>query len=94
MMRIGTDYLGSDSIQQTTTTNQEIIPLPPSTWTKGYNFYRFSFDNLDACTVKINKGKPIYIRAGKGFNTDIYDSPIYSFVIIENGIRFNWIAGY
>ncbi|MED3912668.1 hypothetical protein P4597_26635 [Peribacillus simplex] len=92
--RIGSGYLGSPTILKSTS-NQQCLPNPPASWSKGYNLYKFSFSNPNQpCTVKVNEGDPIYIAAGSGFNTDYYDSPIWSFVVIEPNIDFYWVGAY
>jgi hypothetical protein len=93
-LRLGSGYIGSSSIQ-TSTSNQQIIPTPPSNWTLGYNCYKFSFVPLSSCSVQINNGQPIYIDADSGgFYTDHIDAPIWSFVVIESNIQFYWMAAY
>jgi hypothetical protein len=91
--RLGSNYLGSSDIQLSSA-NQEIIPLPPAGWTGKYNFYKFSFFNEQSVKVKVNGGNPIYLQANQGFNIDQVDAPIYSFVIVDAGITFNWIGAY
>jgi hypothetical protein len=90
---IGSGYIGSLSVQ-VSTANQEIIPSPPSHWSTKYKLYKFSFYNEQNCTVKINGGSPIFLRANQGFNIDLHDAPIYSFVIVEPNISYNWIGAY
>jgi len=91
--RYGSHYLGSPN-PTTSNTNQEVIPPHPKGWNKGYNFYRFSFINDQDCHVKINGGDEIYLRANQGFNSTEIDAPIWSFVISEEGIVFNFVAAY
>jgi hypothetical protein len=92
--RIGQGYIGTDSLK-TSTANQECIPSVPVNWTGRYNLYKFSFDNADqSCSVKINGGSPIYLKAGQGFEIQKEDAPIWSFVIVEAGISYNWIGAY
>ncbi|MEI2464980.1 hypothetical protein [Niallia taxi] len=93
MYRIGSNFIGSSKLT-TSTEMHQVVPSPPTHWSKGYNFYRFSFHNTIPCTVKINEDEPIFLRGRQGFNTDYYDAPIRSFVIIEPGVQFNWVAGY
>lgn len=91
---IGSGYIGSPSLQ-TSTANQEIIPAPSNpNWTHGYNLYKFSFMNDQNVTVKINKDKDIFLRAGQGFSTEYIDSPIWSFIVQEAGITYNFIGSY
>jgi hypothetical protein len=92
--RIGVGYLGSPSLE-TSTANKEVIPNSPVGWTGRYNLYKFSFDNAEqACSVKINGGSPIYLKAGQGFEIQKEDAPIWSFVIVEAGVSYNWIGAY
>lgn len=91
--RIGQGYLGNPSLQ-TSTANKEVLPNPPVGWTGKYNCYKFSFDNDQPCTVKINNGSPIYLRGGQGFETKKEDAPIWSFIIVEAGITYNFVAAY
>jgi hypothetical protein len=96
-MRIGNDYIGTPDIMTTSSPNSEIIPSPPAelNWTQGYKLYKFSFSNPNqACHVKINGGSPIYLSASQGFEMDESDDPIESFIIVENGISYNFIGCY
>ena len=86
-------YIGSSALQ-TSVAGAEVIPVSPVGWTIGYSLHKFSFVNLDNCTVVINDGDAVYIPANQGFNTQIGDIPIESFRIVEGGIRFNWIGMY
>lgn len=79
-------YLGSSSIV-TSQGNDEIVP-------QGLSFYKFSFLNYSACTVKINNSDPIYLAEGQGFSSDIHDAKITSFIIVEPNIQYNWIGAY
>lgn len=91
---IGSGYIGSSSLQ-TSTANQEIIPAPTnSNWTHGYNLYKFEYANDQSCTVKINNDEEIFLRAGQGFKMDHMDSPIWSFVVKEAGVTFNFVGAY
>ena len=90
---IGSGYIGSPSLQ-TSTANQEIIPTKPAGWSHGYNLYKFEYANDQSCTVKINNDKEIFLRAGQGFKTEYIDSPIWSFVVKEAGITFNFVGSY
>ena len=91
--RIGAGYLGSSAIE-TSVANAEVLPSAPAGWSTGYSLYRFSFINESACTVKINGGDPVYIRAWQGFNIDEKDTPITSFVICENDILYNYVGAF
>lgn len=92
--RIGQGYIGSDSLK-TSVAGAEIIPNVPSNWTGKYNLYKFSFDNAEQpCSVKINGGNQIYLKAGQGFEIQKEDAPIWSFVIVEAGIKYNFIGAF
>lgn len=93
--RLGNGYIGSDSVK-TSTSNQEVIPSPHAqlNWTTKYNLYKFSFMNLQPCTVEINGGNPIYLEAEMGFEMNHIDTPVYSFVIVESGISYYWLGAY
>lgn len=54
MNRLGSGYLGSSSIEYSST-NHEVVPNNPDNWNRGYKFYKFNFINHDSCTVVINK---------------------------------------
>lgn len=93
MARLGVKFLGSSGIE-TSTANQEIVPVAPQNWTMGYRFYKFSFNNQDDCQVIINNGDPIWLNAGQGFNSSEIDPLITSFIIVTSGIKYNWIGAY
>jgi hypothetical protein len=93
MYQKGVNYIGSNAVQ-TSTANQEVVPVAPEHWSRGYSFYKFSFYNDQSCTIKVNGGDPIYLREGQGFNTEVYDAPIRSFIIVEPSIRYNFVAAY
>lgn len=92
--RVGSGYIGSPHLETSETSNYEVIPESPPTWSGGYSFYKFAFMNDQDCTVIINGGNPIFLRAGQGFSTDYYDKLIESFVIVEEGIQYNWIGAW
>jgi hypothetical protein len=93
--RIGSGFVGTNAIK-TSTANVEIIQtLKPTTYPKNtFEVYKISFMNDQACTVKINGGNSIYLRALQGFETDVTDKEIYSFVIVEAGITYSFVAAY
>lgn len=86
-------YKGSDSLK-TSTSNEQVILNKPSNWTYGYHFKTFEFINVQSCTVIINETDTIYLNAGQGFRIDKSDDPIHSFVIVEDGITYNWVGSY
>lgn len=87
---MGNRYMGTDRIETTKEKNTEILSLRNEKWSYDYSFTHFFFDNKDACTVKINNSNPIYLEAGDGFQTDYYNTPINSFIIIESGVSYKW----
>lgn len=76
----GNGYLGTSKIE-VSIANQEVIPTKPTNWTNGYRLYKFSFLNKQSCTIIINHETEIYLEANQGFEMDVYDRPIMSFVI-------------
>lgn len=92
-MTKGNNYLGSPTIQ-TSTANQELVPVKPPKWTVGYAIKKMSFDNKDNCTIVINNEARIFLEAGQGFESTYDDPIIYSFKIVESGIKFNFIASH
>lgn len=89
----GNGYLGSPSMQPSSA-NQELVPAPPANWTYGYKLKKFSFNNEQNCTVRINGAVTIFLKAGQGFEVSHDDFPITSFKIVEANVTFNWIGSY
>ena len=92
-MIIGSGFLGTPALI-TTTVNHELVPPKPANWTMGYNCYKFSLDNESSCTIKINGGSPMFLKAGQGYNTETGDALVWSFVIVEAGVVCNFSATY
>ena len=94
-MQYGSGYIGSSALM-VSVANAEIIPGIPvgSGWTQGYKCYKLALYNTEACTIKINNGDAIYLRAGQGISIDQNDKMIENLCICENNIHYNWIAGY
>lgn len=92
-MARGYGYIGSPNLM-TSTENMEIFPPKPPEWTLGYQAYQFSFYNDNDAFVKINNGDPIFIRGGQGFSMDRDDKEIYSFIIVNAGVTFNYVFAY
>jgi hypothetical protein len=84
--RVGTGYIGSDSIQ-TSVAGQEIIP-------EGYIMYKMTLINNQECTIEINDNDPIFLRAYQGFNMNVHDREIYSLSIVEADIKFSWFGAF
>ena len=91
---MATGYISSKGLETTTQAMQEIIPQAPAEWTMGYVFDKFSFYNEQDCNVIINKKFPLTLSAGRGFEVGYDDVPIKSFVVVEVGTNFEFIASY
>lgn len=74
----GTVIKGSPSLQ-TSVANAEIVSA---------SIRNFAFMNDQACTVIINGGDNIYLRAEQGLFIPVCNS----FKITTNGITFNWVG--
>lgn len=92
-MQTGNGYLGSGSIV-TSKSFEELIPSAPKNWSTGYTIKKLYLENIEECTIKINGETEILLRAEKGFQIDYRDKPIYSLVIKEAGIQYNFAASY
>lgn len=94
-MRQGVGYLGVESYQFSIS-GENIIPDPPAHWTQKYNLYKFSFLNPDSdVSVLINNDPvPKLIPTGIGFNVERHDPPIFSFKIVEDGVKYFWFGAY
>ena len=92
-MRKGYGYLGSNAVK-TSTSNQEIIPSPPVGWSTDYHLYKFQFINYSDTNVIINGKTNLFLKANQGFETDINDANIYSFVITEADVDYQWVGAY
>jgi hypothetical protein len=78
---------------RTSTANMELV-VKPAGWSYGaIECYKVSFLNKEICTIKVN-GSTIPLDAGQGFESDRDDVTIQSFIIVESGINFNFVAGY
>ncbi|WP_182004768.1 hypothetical protein [Priestia aryabhattai] len=94
MARLGNGWLGSSAITSSIA-NMELVPPSPSNWMNmKLGFYKFELRNLQACTVKINGGSPIYLDVEQGFISNSEDAMIYSFVIVEPNIQYQWLGAY
>jgi len=81
--------------KQTSVANAEIIPSPPQTWVNvTYSFKEFELLNDQDCTLIVDGGNEIFLRANQGFKYFSEHKPIKSVKIKEAGITFNWIAVY
>lgn len=89
----GNGYLGSSTLE-TSTANQELIPEKQIEWTYGYKIRKLSFINKQSTQIIINSETTLFLDANQGFEMDENDEPITSFIVVEAGINFQWIAGY
>jgi hypothetical protein len=76
----GTIVEGSAAIL-TSVGETEILPT-------GKHFINFQLLNDQACTIAINNGTPIYVRALQGISIDV----ALSVKIQQDNITFNWIG--
>jgi hypothetical protein len=75
------------------TANLQLV-VAPTGWILGYiECYKVSFYNQQACTIKVN-GSLIPLKAGQGFESNRDDIVIKSFILVESGINFNFVAAY
>lgn len=94
MGKIGSGYIGTDSLK-VSVGNDQLVPTPPSSYPYSkYSFYKFSFNNQQDCTVIINNTTTIFIPAEQGFEMDSDDLGITSFVIKESGVTYTFVAAY
>ena len=84
--------LGYNGNSGTSTANQELV-LPLTGWTKAPVYYKFSFYNDQACTVKIN-GNTIPLRAGQGFESTDDDANIKSFIVVTATVDYSFLGAY
>ncbi|MEK4846429.1 hypothetical protein [Bacillus sp. FSL W8-0183] len=93
-MRLGSGYKGSLKLESTNIENFDIVPPESKGSNRPTQFYKFQFRNDQDCTVSINHGEPILIMSGDGFSMDHIDTPIFSFVIKEKGIQYNFAGAH
>lgn len=94
-MHIGNGYLASEELK-VSVANEEVIPSPPAElrWTRGYMCGKFEWMNDQDATVIINGKVRAFIRAGQGFAIGVGSQPIYSFVIENAGVTYNYLAEF
>lgn len=85
--RVGSGFVGTD-VLKVSVANANIVPV------NAKPFYKFSFVNKQACKVKVNDSAPIFLDVDQGFNSNEIDTLIYTFVIVEAGIQYQWIGAY
>lgn len=76
----GTSVKGSSALQ-TSIAEQEILPV-------GLRFANFELMNDQICSITINGGDYIYLRANQGISIPV----CYSCKILQNNITLNWIG--
>jgi hypothetical protein len=86
--RIGVGFDGSGDLLKTTIANENILKDETKV------FYKFSFYNSTNIHVLINGSTRIFLLSGQGFNSDITEPLIKSFVIEEVGSEYNWLGVY
>lgn len=93
--RVGSGYIGSSDILVTSQTNTEIIPIEPKSipYSKCH-CYKFSFIAQQPCHFVINGTTRLFREANVGFETDSIDAEIYSFVIEESGVNYQFTGAY
>lgn len=91
-------YIGTDSVKTTTQLNTELISTPIAWINVKMHWKQVSLINENDCTIIVNNGNPIFLRAFQGWNVDTNKNnnlePIWSLVIVETGIKYNYAAGY
>ena len=80
---------------------EDIMPPVPTGWTVPVKFKNFSFMNAQPCTVILNgkskltgQDNEIYLMANQGLNIFDDDADVESFVIVEDGIPYNFVGKY
>ena len=81
------------------TAMHEVVPQAPSDWTVPVIFKNFSFMNSKECHIILNENSDIdgqdnviYLRAGQGLSIDEKDIDVFSFIIVEEGVPFNFVG--
>lgn len=93
--RIGSGYIDSGDLLTTTQTNTEIIPVEPKSYTfDSLHCFKFEFINKDACHFIVNGKTRCYRGAGEGWYSSEIDAEIYSFIIEESGIQYQFTGAY
>lgn len=80
---------------------EDIMPQIPSKWSVPVKFKNFSFMNQQDCTVILNgrssltdEDNKIFLMANQGLNIFDDDIDVESFVIVEDGIGYNYVGKY
>lgn len=84
--------IANSEVLTTTQVEEEIIPNQPNG--EPYPFYSFDFINEEECMVSVNESEFFRLGANQGLRFGIHDPIIYSFIIKEEGITYNFIGGY
>lgn len=82
MFLYGSKMVGSDS-QLTSVAEEEILSS---------SVVNIDLLNVQACHISINGGDYVYIPAGIGIRTNMYDYIVNSVKIQESGVSFTWVA--
>ena len=95
MTNLKANYIGSQKIE-TSKAGENILELLE--WDKEkyepLRFKRFAFMSLDDCTIQVNDGTDIFLRANQGFFHEDQKEYLESVVIKEDGIEFQMIGAY
>ncbi|KIV50857.1 hypothetical protein AM501_02950 [Aneurinibacillus migulanus] len=83
MSQVTTKFYGSEEVE-TSVANQELVPA-------GCEFRKLSFEADQDCQVRVN-GKQLFIRAGRVLNIEPSDPSVGSFIVVNAGITFTWVA--
>lgn len=94
------NLVGCDNLQ-ISVGGEDIIPKIPSTWSVPIRFINFSFMNQEACTIILNgkskltgQDNKIYLMANQGLNIFDDDVDVESFIIVEDGVPYNFVGKY
>lgn len=94
------EIMGSRELS-TSTAMQEVVPNKPDNWSVAMRFIEFSFVNSQDCHVILNgkskldgEDNKIFLRANQGLNISEKDVNVDSFIIVEDGIEYNWVGKY
>lgn len=91
---MGSGYCGSPSLL-TSIENKEIIQQhKPANHVGEFSAYRFSFNNLQDCVIKINGGSNIFLIANQGFSMSYEDRWVNTFTIVTPDVQYNYVFAY
>lgn len=95
------NIIGSNGLKITTVENEQIVPQAPQGWTVPIAFRSFTFMNTEECHIVLNgnsrlggEENVIYLRPYQGFSVCEEDVKVFSFIIKEVGVEYNWVGKY